>query len=120
MQYFFAADRGNPRVSDRYDLLSPPALRLMKHIATEAQKAGIALSVCGEAAGRPLEAMALIGLGFRTLSMPAAGIGPVKAMLRSLDAGAARKALSVLCDASSANVRQELLLFAQAHSVEMP
>ncbi len=86
MQYFFAADRGNPRVSERYDVLSAPALRLLKRIREDADAAGIPISVCGETAGRPLEALALTALGYRRLSMPASGIGPVKRMLLSLDA----------------------------------
>ncbi len=87
MQYFFAADRTNPRVGERYDILSPPALRFLKAIQISAAQAGLPLSICGEAAGRPLEAMALAGLGFDRLSMPASGVGPVKQMLLSLDAG---------------------------------
>ena len=45
------------------------------------------LTLCGELAGSPLEAMALIGLGFRSLSMAPPAIGPVKAMILALDAG---------------------------------
>lgn len=84
MQFFFAADRGSARVAERYDILSRPALTFLRHICVAAGDTPV--SVCGEHAGRPLEAMALIGLGFRRLSMPAAGIGPVKRMLLALDA----------------------------------
>ena len=78
MQYLFAADRGNPRVADRYDPLSPPALRALKAIQDACAETGTPVSVCGEMAGRPLEAFALVALGFERLSMPPAGIGPVK------------------------------------------
>ena len=64
MQYMFAADRGNPRVADRYDNLSPPALRILKKIQEECAETGTPVSVCGEMAGRPLEAFALVALGF--------------------------------------------------------
>jgi len=75
MQYLFAADRGNPRVCDRYDSLSPPALRALRAIREACEDTGTPVSVCGEMAGRPLEAFALVALGFDQLSMPPAGIG---------------------------------------------
>ena len=64
MQYLFAADRGNPRVADRYDTLSPPALSALKRIQEACVETGTPVSVCGEMAGRPLEAFALVALGF--------------------------------------------------------
>ena len=67
MQYLFAADRGNPRVADRYDPLSPPALRALKRIQEACAETGTPVSVCGEMAGRPLEAFALVALGFERL-----------------------------------------------------
>jgi len=70
MQYMFAADRGNPKVSDRYDPLSPAALRALKTIQQACADTGTQVSVCGEMAGRPLEAFALVALGFDRLSMP--------------------------------------------------
>jgi phosphotransferase system enzyme I (PtsP) len=118
MQYFFAADRGNPRVSDRYDILSAPALRLLKRIREDAEAAGLAVSVCGEAAGRPLEAMALTALGYRRLSMPASGIGPVKRMLLSLDAQQASEWLEKAVKARS-DVRQRLVNLAVAGGVAL-
>ena len=108
MQYMFAADRGNPRVSDRYDFLSPPALRAMKTICDACAETGTPVSVCGEVAGRPLEAFALIGLGFDRLSMPPAGIGPVKRMVLSCDREAARRSVASLLKGSTGSVRNEL------------
>ena len=112
MQYFFAADRGNARVADRYDILSAPALRFLKRIREDALEANIQVSICGEAAGRPLEAMAFVALGFRRLSMPASGIGPVKRLILSLDAAAAAEALQQMLRADGASVRSELTEFA--------
>jgi len=108
MQYLFAADRGNPRVADRYDPLSPPALRALKQIGDACTETGTPVSVCGEMAGRPLEAFALVALGFDRLSMPPAGIGPVKQMVLSLDREAARRGVEALIRGTSGSVRNEI------------
>jgi phosphotransferase system enzyme I (PtsP) len=113
MQYFFAADRGNARVSERYDILSPPALRFLKRIHDDADDAGLQVSICGEAAGRPLEAIAFAALGFRRLSMPAAGVGPVKRLILSLDAGQAEKAVARMMQSDAPTIRGELTDFAK-------
>lgn len=86
-QFFCAVDRGNTRVSDRFDSLNLSFLRALKLIADSANKAHVPVTLCGELAGRPLEAMALLGLGYRDLSMSPSSLGPVKAMLRTLDVG---------------------------------
>jgi phosphotransferase system enzyme I (PtsP) len=119
MQYFFAADRGNPRVSDRYDLLSPPALRFLERIRKDADEAGLPLSICGEAAGRPLEAMAFAALGFTRLSMPASGIGPVKRLMLSLDAQRAAETLCELMKSPRASIRSELTEFALRNEIAL-
>ncbi|MBL8555734.1 MAG: phosphoenolpyruvate--protein phosphotransferase [Phenylobacterium sp.] len=108
MQYLFAADRGNPRVADRYDFLSPPALRAMEAIQRACAETGTPVSVCGEMAGRPLEAFALVALGFERLSMPATGVGPVKQMVLSCDREAARRGVSALLKSSAGSVRNEI------------
>ncbi|WP_150524057.1 phosphoenolpyruvate--protein phosphotransferase [Roseibium sediminis] len=86
-QFFCAADRGNTRVADRFDTLGLGFLRALKSIVDGASAAHVPVTLCGELAGRPLQAMALLGLGFRDLSMSPASLGPIKAMLRSLDVG---------------------------------
>jgi len=91
MQFFFAADRDNARVSDRYDPLSPPALSILSFIAENCRQNNTPVSVCGEIAGRPLEAACLVALGFHTLSMSATGIGPVKSTLMALNAAELRE-----------------------------
>ncbi|MDP3174997.1 MAG: phosphoenolpyruvate--protein phosphotransferase [Phenylobacterium sp.] len=108
MQYIFAADRGNPRVADRYDPLSPPALRALEAIQVACAETGTPVSVCGEMAGRPLEAFALVALGFERLSMPPAGVGPVKQMVLSCDREAARRGVSSLLKTSAGSVRNEI------------
>jgi phosphotransferase system enzyme I (PtsP) len=108
MQYLFAADRGNPRVSDRYDPLSPPALRALQAIQKACAETGTPVSVCGEMAGRPLEAFVLVALGFERLSMPPAGVGPVKQMVLSCDREAARRGVSALLKGGAGSVRNEI------------
>lgn len=93
MQFFFAADRDNARVSDRYDPLSPAALSILNFIADGCRINDTPVSVCGEIAGRPLEACSLIALGFHSLSMPVTGIGPVKSAVMALDADALREVI---------------------------
>ncbi len=107
-QYMFAADRTNPLVSDRYDPLSPPALRALAEIQKKCADTGTPVSVCGELAGRPLEAFALLTLGFTRLSAPAGGVGPVKRMILSADLTAARRGMTNLLGSSAGSIRGEL------------
>ena len=122
MQFLFAADRGNKLVSSRFDTISLPALRAMRRIADEAGEAGCQVTVCGEMAGRTLEAMVLIGLGFRRLSMSAAAVGPVKAMLLALDTAPLvallRHELEGATDRlSGESLRPVMAAFASAHGI---
>lgn len=119
MQYLFAADRGNPRVAERYDPLSPPALRVMKAIFDACHESGTPVSVCGEMAGRPLEAFALLALGYERLSMPPSGIGPVKRMVLSCDREAARRGVLNLLKGSAGSVRNEIETLARKLSVSI-
>ena len=118
MQYLFAADRGNPRMADRYDPLSPPALRALKTIQEACARTGAPVSVCGEMAGRPMEAFALIGLGFERLSMPPTGIGPAKQMVLSCDRGAAMRGVESLLTSSAGSVRAEIEALARKLHVD--
>jgi phosphotransferase system enzyme I (PtsP) len=118
-QYMFAADRTNSRVSDRYDPMSPPFLRALQSIQKGAEETGTPVSVCGELAGRPLEAFVLLGLGFRRLSMPPAGIGPVKRMILSCDVGSARRGVANLLASSNGSVRNEVESLARKLNVSL-
>src|SRR3546814_11798324 len=82
VQFLFAADCGNPRLARRYDVLSPAVLTFIHQIARQAAEHGVPLTACGEMAGHPLEAMALVGCGLQRLSMAPQAIDPVKTMLR--------------------------------------
>jgi phosphotransferase system enzyme I (PtsP) len=89
-QFFFAADRENERVRRRYDMLEASFLELLYAIVARCASAGTPLSFCGEDAGRPVEAVALAAMGFRTLSMRPASIGPVKHLIRRVNLHEAR------------------------------
>jgi phosphotransferase system enzyme I (PtsP) len=111
-QFLFASDRGNPRVGTRYDVLSPPMLNFLKLIADQARARGVPVTVCGEMAGRPVEAMALIGLGFRSLSMAPASIGPVKQMILALDHARLTAFMQSLLEQTDHSLRGRLRQFA--------
>jgi len=116
-QFLFAADRSDPRLAQRYDWLSPAILRFLKRVLDACRAAGVPARVCGEMAGRPLEAMALIGIGAESFSITPAGVGPVKAMVRSLDAGAVRARLDQLLARPPRDMRKALSDWARRHSV---
>ena len=121
MQYLFAADRDNRRVAHRFDALSAPALAALGAIAEAGERSGTPVTLCGEMGGRPLEALALAAVGYRSLSMSPASIGPVKAALRATDLGALREMLLPLVrDADdSAPVRARLHAFVEAHNIPL-
>jgi phosphotransferase system enzyme I (PtsP) len=116
-QFLFAADRSDPRLAERYDWLSPAILRFLKRVLDAARKAGVPARICGEMAGRPLEAMALIGIGAENFSITPAGVGPVKAMVRSLDAAAIRARVDQLLARPPKDMRKALGDWARRHSV---
>jgi phosphotransferase system enzyme I (PtsP) len=112
------ADRGNQRVADRFDNLSPAVLRVLRQIAQAAERHATPLTLCGEMAGRPLEAMALIGLGFRSISVAPASVGPIKAMVLSLDAGQLAERLDALLAGGETSLREDLKRFAAENGVQ--
>lgn len=119
LQFMTASDRGNTRVASRFDPLSRPFFRALKMIVNTAKAGGVPVTLCGEMAGNPLAAMALIGIGYRSLSMSAAAIGPVKAMLLALDAGKLGAMFDRLLDGADENdgLRADLTRFAEAEGI---
>ena len=121
MQYLFAADRDNKRVAGRFDVLSPAFLRALKAIADVSSRGLAPVALCGEIGGRPLEAMTLIALGFRDLSMSAASVGPIKAMTVSLPLAPVRAEIEALIaergDADS--LREPLREIAERNGVRL-
>ena len=119
LQFLFACDRGNPQLADRYDPLSAPMLALFREVIARTRAAGVSLSMCGDMAGNPIEAMTLIALGFRTLSMAATAIGPVKMMIRSLDAGAVADYLDEIGSRPDHSLRPKLEAYARDHAIAL-
>jgi phosphotransferase system enzyme I (PtsP) len=113
----FAVDRTNPRVSKRYDNLNPASLTLIRLIVHSAAENSGDLSLCGEMAGRPLDAMALLGLGIRTLSMQPGNIGPIKMMIRSLHLGEVATFVDRLCGRTDHSLRTRLSAFAAERGI---
>jgi len=115
VQFLYAVDRGNPRVSGRFDPLSAPVLRALKDIADAGRKHRKPVTLCGELASQPLGALALVAIGYRALSLTPSAMGPVKAMLLDLDS---RKAAAFLCAvmeksaAGGVSIRAQLEKFA--------
>src|ERR1051325_3521376 len=120
-QFMFAVHPGNAKVSERFDTMSAPILRALRDIVRKAQAAKKTASLCGEMASKPLGALALIALGYRSLSLSATGHGPVKAMILDLDARKAEAALMPLLDApaGSVSIRQKLTEFAEAEGLAL-
>ncbi|MGK6322282.1 phosphoenolpyruvate--protein phosphotransferase [Sphingomonas sp. DT-51] len=118
-QFLFAADRANPKLADRYDWLSSSILRFLRRVIVPAREAGVPVAVCGEMGGRPLEAMALIGIGLDRLSITPAAVGPVKAMIRTLDRAALARFLDELLVRPPRDMRGALAGWASEHGVEL-
>jgi phosphotransferase system enzyme I (PtsP) len=118
-QFLFAADRANPKLAERYDWLSTSILRFVRLVSEQARAAGVPVAVCGEMGGRPLEAMALIGLGVDRLSITPAAVGPIKAMIRSLDHRALTARMAELLAHPTRDMRAVLADWAGAQGVEL-
>jgi phosphotransferase system enzyme I (PtsP) len=117
----FAVDRGNAKVSERFDTMSAPIMRALRDIVRKAQAAKKTASLCGEMASKPLGALALIALGYRSLSLSATAHGPVKAMILDLDARKAEAVIMPLLDApaGSVSIRKKLTEFAEAEGLSL-
>ena len=116
-QFLFAADRADPRLAERYDWLSPAILRYLRRIVRAADAHEVPVAVCGEMGGRTLEAMALIGLGVQRLSITPVAVGPMKAMIRSLDRSRLMPAMDALLENPPPDMRAALTELAEAEGV---
>ncbi|WP_265587073.1 phosphoenolpyruvate--protein phosphotransferase [Sphingomicrobium arenosum] len=116
-QFLFAADRGDPRLADRYDWLSPAILRFLKRIIAQCDAAETPVRICGEMGGRTLEAMALLGLGLRRFSITPAAVGPLKAMIRSLDVAKVAEQMDELLANPPRDMRRALASWARETGV---
>jgi phosphotransferase system, enzyme I, PtsP len=120
-QFVTASDRGNTLLSHRFDPISVPFLRVLKQIVDAGRLCHTPVTLCGELAGRPISAMALIGLGFRSISMAPAAIGPVKAMLLELPVAELSAQLNQAMNGKGveADIRTLLAEFADTHGIPL-
>jgi phosphotransferase system, enzyme I, PtsP len=121
VQFFYAADRGNSRVAERFDSISAPVLRALKAIADKGRAHGKPVTLCGELASKPIGALALVAIGYRSLSLAPSAVGPVKAMLLELNAGKVAALMKPLIDspAGSVPIRDRLKAFAAEEGLQI-
>jgi phosphotransferase system, enzyme I, PtsP len=121
MQFLYAVDRGNARVADRFDTLSRPVLAALKSIADKGRAYGKPVTLCGELASKPIGALALVALGYRSLSLSPSAIGPVKALLLETNARKAADMLYPLIEkpVPGASIRERLTQFAEAEGLAL-
>jgi phosphotransferase system enzyme I (PtsP) len=117
LQFLFAADRGTPSLYERYDFLSQPVLDLIEQLVVATQGTCVPVSVCGEAASRPLEALVLAALGVTTLSMPASGILPIKAMFAQVDLVSFRSVLTAIRRGGGFGLRDAVATWAREQAI---
>jgi phosphotransferase system, enzyme I, PtsP len=121
MQFMFAADRSNTRLANRFDPVSPPLLRALKEIVDKGRAANKPVTLCGELASQPIGALALVAIGYRSMSLAASAVGPVKAMLLDLDARKAAAAIQPLLDGAGSRepLRKKLESFAVSEGLQL-
>jgi phosphotransferase system enzyme I (PtsP) len=121
VQFFYAADRGNARVADRFDPISVPVLRALREIAVKGIEYAKPIAVCGELASRPIGALALAAIGYRSFSLSPSAVGPVKAMLLDLDVAKVTALVEPLLEslAGGVSVRDRLKEFAAAQGLAL-
>jgi phosphotransferase system enzyme I (PtsP) len=117
-QFLFAADRANPKLAERYDWLSPSILRFMRRVVREVVGHPVDLAVCGEMGGRRLEALALLGIGIRRLSITPAAVGPIKELVRQVDLGEIGAAMEGWLAQPPASLRETLRDWAMARGID--
>ena len=113
-QFLFAADRANPKLAARYDWLSPSILRFLKRIVDATTGHQVTLGLCGEMGGRRLEALALLGLGYRRLSITPVSVGPIKELIRQIDLAEIGAFMAQL----TADTRAAITQWAQERGIE--
>lgn len=116
-QFIFASDRTNPRLNNRYDVLSAPFLKVMQNIALKAKEYHTLCSVCGEMASVPIETMALIGLGYRSFSCSGSAFASIKKTIRSINANEVADYVQTLLRSNKKTLRPQLHAYALDHGI---
>ncbi len=117
MQFLFACDRGAAHMAGNYDTLSPVMLNVVRQVVAKAKEHNIEASFCGEMARKPLDALALIGVGVRSISVSASAIGPLKAAIRSMDISKLSEYLDYVTTLSEPSSRGWLSNYARDHGI---
>lgn len=117
-QFLFAADRANPKLAERYDWLSPAILRFLDRVAKGLVGTGVDLGICGEMGGRRLEALALLGIGYRRFSITPAAVGPIKELVRKVDLSELSAAMSEWLLRPPRSLRPALSEWAEARGID--
>jgi phosphotransferase system, enzyme I, PtsP len=118
-QFLYAADRGNPALAERYDWLSIAIMRFLRRVAQQTVGSGVDIGVCGEMGGRRLEALALLGIGYRRLSITPAAVGPIKELVRKVDLAELSDAMTRWLGEPNTNLREELSAWAEEREIEV-
>jgi phosphotransferase system enzyme I (PtsP) len=117
-QFLLAADRANPKLAERYDWLSPAIFRFLARVVQGTVGYQIDLTVCGEMGGRRLEALALMGIGIRRLSITPAAIGPIKELVRKVDLPDLTQAMNGWIASPPPSLRDALKQWADERDIE--
>jgi phosphotransferase system enzyme I (PtsP) len=117
-QFLFAADRANPKLAERYDWLSPSILRFLRRVMQASVGTPVDIGVCGEMGGRRLEALALMGIGYRRLSITPAAVGPIKELVRKIDLAELSAAMTGWLADPHIPLRSALAEWADARGIE--
>lgn len=117
-QFLFAADRANPKLAERYDWVSPSILRFIARVIKNLDGTGVDLAVCGEMGGRRLEALALMGLGVRRLSITPASVGPIKELITRVDTREIAEAMRGWLANPPQSLRAELVAWAAERGID--
>jgi phosphotransferase system enzyme I (PtsP) len=120
VQFLYAADRGNSWVADRFDPISVPVLRALRDIIDKGREHGKPVTLCGELASKPMGALALVALGYRSLSVSPSALGPIKAMLLDVNAKETGKLVRGMIDGQTSriSVRERLADYALAEGLQ--
>ena len=118
-QFLFAADRSNPKLAERYDWLSVSIMRFLRRAQASLVGHPVDVTVCGEMGGRRLEALALMGIGIRRLSITPAAVGPIKELVRKVDLTEIGEAMAQWLSAPPPNLREALVEWAEARGIEV-